>query len=136
MGVAALDVGDARIGVAVSDDLGLSVRGIGVVQRRGGVRDLEAIVRLLAPHEVSRVVVGLPLNMDGTEGRQAQRVRSFGDLVREHLGLPVDFWDERLTTFEAEERLRSRGVRAARRRDLVDQEAACVILRSYLDRPS
>jgi putative Holliday junction resolvase len=136
MGVAALDVGDARIGVAVSDDLGLSVRGIGVVQRRGGVHDLEGIARLLAPHEVSRVVVGLPLNMDGTEGRQAQRVRSFGDRVREHLGLPVDFWDERLTTFEAEERLRSRGVRAARRRDLVDQEAACVILRSYLDRPS
>jgi len=136
MGVAALDVGDARIGVAVSDDLGLSVRGIGVVQRRGGVGDFERIARLLAPHEVSRVVVGLPLNMDGTEGRQAARVRTFGERLREHLGLPVDFWDERLTTFEAEEQLRSQGVRAARRRQLVDQVAACVILRSYLERPS
>jgi putative Holliday junction resolvase len=136
MGVAALDVGDARIGVAVSDDLGLTVRGIGVVQRRGGKQDLEAIARLIATHEVSRIVVGLPLNMDGSEGRQAARVRTFGDRLREHIGLPIEFWDERLTTFEAEEQLRSRGVRPARRRDLVDQVAAEVILRSYLERPA
>jgi putative Holliday junction resolvase len=136
MGVAALDVGDARIGVAVSDDLGLTVRGIGVVQRRGGKHDLDAIARLIAAHEVSRIVVGLPLNMDGTEGKQAARARAFGERLRGHLGLPIEFWDERLTTFEAEEQLRSRGVRPARRRDLVDQVAAEVILRSYLERPA
>jgi len=136
MGLAALDVGDARIGVAVSDDLGISVRGIGVVRRKGGGTDLAAIARMLAPHGVSRLVIGLPLNMDGTEGRQAIRVRAFGDRLAAHLGgLPVDFWDERLTTFEAESQLRSRGVRASRRRALVDQVAAEVILRSYLDRP-
>jgi putative Holliday junction resolvase len=136
MGFAALDVGDARIGVAVSDDLGVSVRGIGVVRRKGGLHDLTAIARVIAPHGVSKIIVGLPLNMDGTEGRQAARVRAFGGLLREHLGLPIDFWDERLTTFEAEGHLRSRGVKASQRRKLVDQVAAEVILRSYLDRPA
>ena len=97
---------------------------------------LEAIARLIAPHEVSRIVVGLPLNMDGSEGRQAARVRTFGERLHAHLALPVDYWDERLTTFEAENQLRSRGVRPARRRDLVDQVAAEVILRSYLERPT
>jgi|SRR6187455_1571128 putative Holliday junction resolvase len=134
MGVAALDVGDARIGVAVADDLGISVRGVGVVSRKGGAYDLEAVGRMLAGHGVSRVVVGLPLNMDGTEGRQAARVRAFGERLANHLGLPIDYWDERLTTFEAEDRLRSSGVKAARRRELIDQVAAEVILRSYLDR--
>lgn len=134
MVVAALDVGDARIGVAVADDLGISVRGVGVVSRKGGAYDLEAVGRMLAGHGVSRVVVGLPLNMDGTEGRQAARVRAFGERLANHLGLPIDYWDERLTTFEAEDRLRSSGVKAARRRELIDQVAAEVILRSYLDR--
>ena len=134
--MAALDVGDARIGVAVADDLGISVRGVGVVTRKGGAYDLEAVARMLAGHGVSRVVVGLPLNMDGTEGRQAARVRAFGERLAGHLGMPVDYWDERLTTFEAEARLRSSGVKAARRRELIDQVAAEVILRSYLDRQS
>jgi|SRR5688572_2575221 putative Holliday junction resolvase len=133
MGVAALDVGDARIGVAVSDDLGVTVRGIGVVRRRGGTHDLDSIVRLLREYPISRFVVGLPLNMDGSEGRQAARVRAFAEGLRAHTGLSVDLWDERLTTFEAEERLRRRGVRPAKRRQLVDQVAAEVILRSYLD---
>jgi putative pre-16S rRNA nuclease len=133
MGLAALDVGDARIGVAVSDDFGVSVRGVGVVARKGGVHDLAAVSRVLSRHEVSRIVIGLPLNMDGTEGRQASRVRAFGARLGHHLGIPIDFWDERLTTFEAEERLRSLGVKARRRRELVDQVAAEVILRAYLD---
>ena len=86
-----------------------------------------------ATQRVTGIVIGLPLNMDGTEGRQAARVRAFGERLREHLTLPIDFWDERLTTFEAQQRLRSRGVKASRRRALVDQVAAEVILRSYLD---
>jgi putative Holliday junction resolvase len=134
MGLAALDVGDARIGVAVSDDLGLSVRGIGVVRRRGGRHDLEAVARLVTAHEVARVVVGLPLNMDGSEGRQAAKVRAFADRLGIHLGLPIELWDERLSSFEAEDRLRGLGLPATRRRALVDQVAAEVILRSYLDR--
>ena len=134
MAMAALDLGAARIGVAVCDDLGIAVRGIGVVQRKGGVSDLEAIRRLLAPHGVSRIVCGLPLNMDGTEGPEADRARTFGERLGRHLGLPVDYCDERLSSFEAEDRLRRRGLSPKRRRALVDQVAAEVILRSYLDR--
>lgn len=133
MRIAALDVGDARIGVAVSDELGISARGIGTVRRKGGRHDLDALARLLAAHEPERIVVGLPLDMGGGEGRQAARVRAFGARVAEHLGVEVEYWDERLTTFEAEDALRRADVPARRRRALIDQAAAAVILRSYLD---
>src|SRR5262247_573591 len=103
MRIAALDVGDARVGVAISDELGLTTRGLGVVRRRGGVRDLEAIARLVVPLAPARIVVGLPLNMDGSEGPQAAKVRRFAERLGTHTGLPVDLWDERLTTVEAEE---------------------------------
>src|SRR5689334_10353374 len=102
MRVAALDVGDARIGVAVSDELGITAQGVGVVRRVGGRRDLDALGALLAPYAPERLVVGLPLNMNGTEGRQATRVRTFAARAAAHLGLPLEFWDERLTTWEAE----------------------------------
>ena len=134
MRIAALDVGDARIGVAVCDELGLTTRGIGVVRRQGGVRDLDAISRLLAPFTPEQVVVGLPLNMDGTEGPQAAKTRRFAARFAEHTGLAIRLWDERLTTVEAEEVMRETGVKRKRRRALVDQMAAAGILRSYLAR--
>lgn len=132
MRTAALDVGDARIGVAVSDELGLTARGIGVVKRVGGVRDLEAIARMLAPFAPTRIVVGLPLNMNGSEGPQAAKVRAFAARVEGHLALPVHLWDERLTSVAAEEALRAAKLRPERRRQLIDQEAAAIILESYL----
>jgi putative Holliday junction resolvase len=132
MRMAALDVGDARIGVAVSGALGLTTRGIGVVARRGGVYDLDAIGRLLAPFQPDRVVVGLPLNMDGSEGPQARKVRTFGARLADHLALAVEFWEERLTTVEAEDVMRETAVPRRKRRAQVDQVAAAVILRSYL----
>jgi putative Holliday junction resolvase len=134
MRIAALDVGDARVGVAISDELGLTTRGIGVVRRRGGVHDLDAIARLLEPYAPSRLVVGLPLNMDGSEGTQATKVRRFAARVAEHTGLPVELWDERLTTVEAEELMHQTGVARRKRRGLVDQMAAAGILRAYLAR--
>lgn len=132
MRIAALDVGDARIGVAVCDELGLTTRGVGVVRRVGGVRDLDAVARLLAPYAPARIVVGLPLNMDGSEGPQAAKVRRFAARVGEHLETAVELWDERLTTVEAEALLAETGVARGRRRALVDQVAAAAILRSYL----
>ena len=132
MRIAALDVGDARVGVAISDELGLTTRGLGVVRWKGGVQDLEAIARLLAPYEPARLVVGLPLNMDGTEGPQAAKARRFGERLGAHTSLPVDFWDERLTTVEAEAVMRETGVARRKRRGQVDQVAAAGILRSYL----
>lgn len=134
MRVAALDVGEARIGVAVSDALGITANGIGIVKRVGGRRDLEALAAMLAPYEPTRLVVGLPLSLDGTEGPQAAKVRAFAARAAEHLGLPLDFWDERLTTVEAERVLVEADVSRRRRRNLVDKVAATIILQGYLGR--
>jgi putative Holliday junction resolvase len=133
--IAALDVGDARIGLAVSDELGLTAQGVGVVRRVGGRRDLEELARALAPYApLERLVVGLPVNMNGTEGPQAARVRAFAARAGEHLGVPVEFWDERLTTVAAERTLREADLSRRRRRQLVDQVAATLILQGYLAR--
>src|SRR2546429_9434501 len=105
MRIADLDVGEARIGVAVSDELGITAQGLGVVRRVGGRRDLEALAALLAPYAPSRLVVGLPLDMRGTEGTAAARVRAFAERAAAHLALPLDYWDERLTTVAAERAL-------------------------------
>jgi putative Holliday junction resolvase len=134
MRIAALDVGDARIGVAVSDELGITAQGIGVVRRVGGRRDLEALATMLAPYTPERLVVGLPLNMNGSEGPQATRVRAFATKVADHLGLPLDFWDERLTTVAAERSLLEADLSRRRRKELVDKVAATIILQGYLAR--
>jgi putative holliday junction resolvase len=136
MRLAALDVGDARIGIAVCDELGLTIRGVGMVRRVGGRRDLDAVAAVVAPYEPTKLIVGLPLNMDGTVGPQAERVKAFAERLAAHLALPVELWDERLTTFEAQQTLRAAGVSRSRRRQLVDQEAAAIILESYLARPA
>jgi|SRR5690242_6463534 putative Holliday junction resolvase len=132
MRIAALDVGDARIGVAVSDELGMTAQGVGVVRRVGGQRDLDALGAILAPYVPEKLVVGLPLNMNGSEGPQATRVRAFATRAATHLGLPLEFWDERLTTWDAERVLREANVRPRRRRQVVDQVAATIILQGYL----
>lgn len=134
MRIAALDVGDARIGVAVSDELGLTAQPLGTVHRVGGLRDLEALARLLAAYTLDRLVVGLPLDMAGREGTQATRVRSFATRAAEHLGVPVDFEDERWTTVQAERTLLDADVARRKRRQVVDRVAATIILQAYLDR--
>lgn len=134
MRIAALDVGEARIGVAVSDPLGITAQGIGVVARVGGRRDLEALAGMLAPYEPGRLVVGLPLELSGKEGPQAAKVRTFAERAAEHLGLPLEYWDERLTTVAAERALLEADLSRRRRRQLVDQVAATLILQGYLGR--
>jgi putative Holliday junction resolvase len=134
MRTAALDVGEARVGVAVSDELGITAQGIGVVQRVGGRRDLEALAALLAPYAPGRLVVGLPLNMNGSEGPQAAKVRAFAERAGGHLGIPVEFWDERLSTVAAERALLEADLSRRRRRQVIDQVAATIILQAYLDR--
>jgi len=134
MRIAALDVGEARIGVAVSDELGLTAQPVGVVRRVGGRRDLEEIGRMLAPYAPERLVVGLPLNMNGSEGPAAARVRAFAARIAEALGLPLEFWDERLTTVAAERALLEADVSRRRRREVVDKLAASLILQGYLAR--
>jgi len=134
MRIAALDVGEVRVGVAVSDELGITAQGVGVVRRVGGRRDLEAIAEVLRPYAPDRLVVGLPLSMSGAEGPQAARVRAFANDVATHLGLPLEFWDERLTTVAAERTLLEADMSRRRRREVIDKVAATLILQGYLAR--
>ena len=129
-----LDVGDRRIGVALSDETGTLASALTTLRRVGPSRDAAAVAELAARHGVAGVVVGLPLNMDGTRGPQADKVLAFVDALRARLGVPVVPQDERLTTVEAEERLREAGLGWKERKRVVDQAAAAVILQEYLDR--
>ena len=129
-----LDLGRARIGLALADDVLRTARPHSTVRRRSDEADLAAIAGVAREFEVTRAVLGLPLNMDGTEGASARFARGFAVKLGEALGVPVELQDERLSTFEAEARLRERGVAARDQRALVDAEAAAVILQGWLDR--
>ena len=131
-----LDVGDRRIGVALSDETATLASPLATLTRTGGRRDAAAVAELARRHEVAAVVVGLPLNMDGTRGPQAAKVEAFAEALRRRLEVPVVALDERLTTVEAEERLRQAGRGWRERRQAIDQAAAVVILQEYLDRRS
>ncbi|MGB3960437.1 MAG: Holliday junction resolvase RuvX, partial [bacterium] len=100
-----LDVGDKTIGVAVSDPLGLTAQGVEVIRRQGRERDLVRLQELVQSYGVDTIVMGLPKNMDGSLGKQAEKVMAFADLVQKNLDLPVVLWDERLTTMAAERAL-------------------------------
>ena len=131
--LAALDIGTKRIGVAVSDGLGLTAQPLCVIDRRGTTADIEQIREALADYAVRRVVVGLPLQMDGSEGGQAELVRRFCERLEATTGWEVLYQDERLTTVESERRLIDAGVRRKARRRVIDKTAAALILQSYLD---
>ncbi|HYB40684.1 MAG TPA: Holliday junction resolvase RuvX [Candidatus Methylomirabilis sp.] len=128
-----LDVGTRTVGVAMSDPLGVTAQGLTTLRRRGIRADLSALGELARTHGVTHAVVGLPLNMDGSEGASAARSRAFGEALARSLGVPVDYWDERLTTVAAERALREGDVSGRRRRELVDQVAAALILQGWLD---
>jgi putative holliday junction resolvase len=129
-----VDLGRVRIGLAVADDLLGVARPLRTITRRGEREDLEAIAALARDYEVARAVLGLPLNMDGSEGPSARLSRAFQPRLAAALGVPVELFDERLSSFEAETRLRDRGVSSKDRRAMVDAEAAAVILQGWLDR--
>lgn len=132
----ALDVGDQRIGLAISDDLGLTAQALVTLKRRGLRADLAALGQIVAEREVGEVVVGLPLQLDGRPGPQAEKVRGLAEALQAALSVPVVFWDERLSTKAAERALLEGGVRRAKRKRVVDQVAAALILQGYLDRKS
>ena len=127
-----LDVGRASIGLALADDVLRTARALRTVRRSG--RDLAEIGKVAEEYEVTRAVVGLPLNMDGTEGASARLARGFAARLATALRLPVELQDERLSTFEADDRLRQRGLSGRDRKQVVDAEAAAVILQDWLDR--
>ncbi|HCJ01462.1 MAG TPA: Holliday junction resolvase RuvX [Clostridiales bacterium] len=134
MRVLCLDIGDVRIGVAVSDPLGISTNGIETHRTEGQEKDVLYFTEMARSRGCERIVLGLPLNMDGTEGDRAALVRSFGAALEEKSGIPVDYEDERLTTVEAEEMLIEAGLSRQERRKVIDKVAAEIILRSYLNK--
>jgi putative Holliday junction resolvase len=131
--VLALDFGDKRIGVAVSDPLGVTAHAAGVIARRSFDQDLAAIREYLAEKEAGLVLVGLPRNMDGTLGPKALEVLRWVEKLREALGVPVETEDERLTTVEAQEILRKAGVPPRRWKERIDAISAQVLLRGWLE---
>ena len=129
----ALDFGDRRIGMALSDPTGLTARPLMTLTRTGRDDDMRAILEVVRRHEVRRIVVGMPLDMSGRRGKRARITASFMDRVRSAVGLPVIPWDERLTTVQAERILLEGDVSRARRREVIDQVAAVIVLQAYLD---
>ena len=128
----ALDVGDKRIGIAVTDALGLTVQGRPTLGRKSLSEDLEYISALVAEDRVVEVVVGHPLHLDGARTRQTEKTEAFAEYLKTALSVPVVFWDERLTSFDAEARLEEMGLDWRKRRDHVDELAATLILEDYL----
>lgn len=128
-----LDVGDKRIGIAFSDPMGWTAQGHSVLHRTSPTKDFEHIKQLCHEYEVDRIVVGLPRNMNGSEGERAQLVRAFALELATLTALPVDFWDERLSTREAERVLLDADMSRRRRKDVIDKLAAVNILKGYLD---
>jgi len=135
----ALDVGDKRIGLAATDELGQGVWPQKTLLRRDLSSDLQEILGIIRDRKIEGLIFGLPFNMDGTEGPQAKKVRAFAAalqraLEKESLKIPVEWCDERLTSWEAEGRLVERGLKGQKRKANVDAMAACLILEDYLAR--
>lgn len=131
--VLALDLGKKRIGLALSDELGLTAQGLETLQRTNIREDLARIVQLAAEKNVSLIVIGNPLHLSGKEGRQAEYVRDFGRRLHSASGLPVEYWDERLTTVEAQRVLKQSGISIQKRAQAVDRLAAVILLENFLD---
>jgi putative holliday junction resolvase len=132
----ALDVGSKRIGIAVSDELGLTAQPVLTLERRRNTReDLRSIGRLCRRYAVAAIVVGNPVKLDGAMNSQAEKVQAFAAELGELTGLPIHVWDERLTTHEAHQLLYEAGHARQDHQRVVDQVAATLILQSFLDRP-
>ncbi len=133
MAVVALDLGRRRIGLAIAQGAAMGAHPMGTILRRSAARDFDEIRAKIAGRDVTRLIVGLPLNMGGSEGVEARRAAAFAARLAEALGLPVEMFDERLTSVEAEERLRGVRVGRARRKPAVDALAATIILEGWLE---
>jgi putative Holliday junction resolvase len=131
--ILALDLGKKRIGLALSDPLRITAQGLPNLVRTNNRADLEALGGLIREHGVGLILMGNPINMRGAEGRQSGWVREFGAAIEQRLGLPVKFWDERLTSVEAGRVLRSSGISIEKRAAAVDRLSAVILLQSYLD---
>lgn len=130
--VLGLDVGARRIGIAVTDPLGITAQGLETLQRRNKRQDFEQLRRVIQKYEVKEIVVGLPLRMSGAEGTQAEKMQAFAEDLRKKFGLPVHLFDERLTSAEANRILRETELSIEKRGKAVDRMAAVLILQGWI----
>ncbi|HEX4595567.1 MAG TPA: Holliday junction resolvase RuvX, partial [Bryobacteraceae bacterium] len=121
------------IGLALSDELGITAQGLETLQRTNIREDLSRLSQLALERNVSLILIGNPLHMSGREGRQVEYAREFGERLQAATGLPVEFWDERLTTVAAQRVLRESGISIEKRAQAVDRLSAVILLESYLD---
>ena len=128
-----LDIGDARTGVAISDELGIAAHPLCTIRRKSRKAVLAELQKLVTVHKVERIVVGLPLQLDGETGPQARKIKQFAEKLAQRVNLPIVFWDESFTTFEAAQILRATKKRRKKRKQVIDQVAAVLILEGYLE---
>ena len=128
-----MDVGDKRIGMAVSDALGWTAQGIDTLVRRSNQYDKEFVKNILEQYQPQKIVVGLPKNMNGSLGPQGEKVKAFADKLQDYYNGEIVFWDERLTTVSAHKAMIEADMSRKKRKQRVDQVAAVLILQSYLD---
>ncbi len=131
--VLGLDVGARRIGIAISDPLGITAQGLDTLHRKNKKHDLHYFHRLIRQYQVAEIVVGLPLRMSGEEGAQAEKIQLFAEDLRKHFKLPVHLWDERLTSAEANRLLRETDLSIEKRGQAVDRMAAILILQGWME---
>ena len=128
-----LDIGDVRIGVALSDELGVAAHPLCTLTRKNRKVDLIAISDLVSIHKVERVVIGLPISLDGSIGPQAEKIQNFAKRLAQVIDIPIEFQDERFTTAEAEDLLRALNKDTKEQKQLIDEVAAVIILTDYLN---
>lgn len=133
MRILGIDIGTKRIGIAMSDELFFTAQSSLTLYRNSPERDMEEIKRIIKENEVGEVVVGMPLNMNGSSGVKAKEAAEFADLLSKAVNIPVKTWDERLSTVQAQRTLLDADLSRAKRRRVIDKLAAQVILQSYLD---
>ena len=136
MRILGLDFGSKTVGVAVSDGLLLTAQGVETIERKDENKLRKTCARieeLIAEYEITEIVLGLPKNMNNTEGERVEKTKAFGEMLERRTGLPVQYWDERLTTVAAEQILIESGVRRENRKAVIDKVAAGLILQGYLD---
>jgi putative Holliday junction resolvase len=134
MRILGLDYGDRRIGVAVSDELGITARGLATIVRKSLKRDLDELERMIGACGAEKIVIGFPVRLDGTAGIQCEKVDRFIRALEKRFTLPVERWDESLSTWEAEEILSEALVNRKKRKAVVDRLAASIILQDYLNK--
>lgn len=136
MRIMGLDFGSKTVGVAVSDPLGITAQGVEIIRRKSANKLRQTLARieeLIKEYDVDELVLGLPKNMNGTEGERCERTREFKEMLKKRTGLPVAFWDERLTTVAADRAMVEKGMGRYERKEYVDEIAAIFILQGYMD---